>query len=172
MESTPLDAPSQPLPKGPSEGPWTKVGVAATVAGVIAAVVFGVLSLVLADAISKVSELGADVRATNSRIDQIYPTLLQQSSDIGSIKGDLRAATDKITVAADRSEELSKRLTNIVDKETELVGKQETQLASIKEIRDAFSKLFDAVDEQRGELIKIEDKMGIPTPHPLPPKGK
>ena len=46
------------------------------------------LSLVLAAAIFQVSELGADVRATNSRIDQTYSTLLQQESDIGSILTD------------------------------------------------------------------------------------
>jgi chromosome segregation ATPase len=162
MASTPgKSAKQQPS----SEGPWTK-------AGVIATAVFGALSLVLAAAIFQVSELGADVRATNSRIDQTYSTLLQQESDIGSIKGDLRSATDKITAAADRSDQLSNRLTGIVDKQGALVEKQDAQIASIQEIKDALPKLFDAVGAQRDELIKIEDKMGIPTQRHLPPKEK
>ena len=168
MARTPVTKATPPQP--PTEGPWTKAGVVATVAGVIAAVVFGVLSLVLADAIFKVSELGADVRASTSRIDQTYSLLVPQASDIGSIKGDLRSATDKIAAAADRSEELSKRLTDIVGKQATLVERQEAQIASIKEIRDGLAKLFDAASEQHDELIKIEDKMGIPNPHRLPPK--
>ena len=96
MASTPRkNATQQP----PAEGPWTKAGEIATVVGGIAAIVFGA-SRVLADAIFKVSELG-DGPGRDSRIRQTDLTLLQQASDIGSIKGELRPATDKITAAGD-----------------------------------------------------------------------
>ena len=94
---------------------------------------------------------------------------MQQANDIGSIKGNLQAATDKITAAAARSEELSSRLTAMVDKQTTLLERQDAQIASIKEIQGSVTKLVGAVDEQRGELIKIEDKIEAPS-RPFPQK--
>lgn len=153
----------------PAEGFWAKQGVYVGIGGIFAAILIAIFSLWQAAEISKVSEvagdvksIGGDVRATNTRIDQIFPLITQQANDIGSIKGDLRAATDKITAAAARSEELSSRLTGIVDK-------QDAQVASVQEIKGSVTKLVDAVTEQRGELTKIEDKIGTPT-RPFPQK--
>lgn len=147
--------------RAPVEGPWTR-------AAVIVAVIIGALALWQTFSIFQLSELGADirstggdVRATNTRIDQIFPLITQQATDIGSIKGDLRAATDKITAAADRSAELSNRLSGMVDK-------QDAQVRNIQEIQGSLAKLVGAVDEQHGELIKIENKIGAqPSPFPL-----
>jgi hypothetical protein len=154
---------------------WEKGNVLGVV-GAAAAALLGIMVFWQSYEISKVSDfgndlksVGADVRATNTRIDQTYSTLLQQASDIGSIKGDLRAATDKITAAAASAAasaasnaELTTRLTSIVDK-------QEAQVASIQEIKGSITKIVDAVASQQGELIKIEDKVGTP-PRPFPQK--
>jgi hypothetical protein len=147
---------------------WEKGNVFGVV-GVAAAVLVGMFAIWQNYQISKVSDVGADVRAITPRIDQTYSTLLQQASDIGSIKGDLRAATDKITAAAASaaasaasSAELTTRLTSIVDK-------QEAQVASIQDIKGSIAKVGDAVASQQIELIKIEDKIGTPT-RPFPQK--
>jgi hypothetical protein len=147
---------------------WEKGNVFGVV-GVAAAALVGMFAIWQNYQISKVSDVGADVRAITPRIDQTYSTLLQQASDIGSIKGDLRAATDKITAAAASatasaasSAELTTRLTSIVDK-------QEAQVASIQDIKGSITKIVDAVAAQQGELIKIEDKVGTPT-RPFPQK--
>jgi hypothetical protein len=160
------DAPQQP----PAEGFWAKQGVYVGMGGIAAAILIAIFAFWQAAEISKVSEVGADVRAITPRIDQTYSTLLGQANDIGSIKGDLRAATDKITAAADRSADLTNHLTSIVDKQTALVEKQATlaekqdaQIASIQEIKGSITKLIDVVDGQRSELIKIEDKIETPT---------
>jgi chromosome segregation ATPase len=163
--------PSQP-PKG---GFWERQGVYVGVAGIGAAILMGLFSFWQAAEISKVSDVAAsltsisgDVRATNTRIDQVFPLITQQANDIGSIKGDLRAATDKITVAATQSEQLSNRLTAIVDKQAALAGEQNAQIETIKEIKGSIAKLIDTVGGQRDELIKIVDQIG---PHNrLPPK--
>lgn len=154
---------------------WEKGNVFGVV-GIGAAVLVGMFAIWQNYQISKVSDVGNDlksvgseVKATNTRIDQTFSTLLQQASDIGSIKGDLRAATDKITAAAvsaaasaASSADLTTRLTSIVDK-------QEAQVASIQEIKGSITKIVDAVASQQGELIKIEDKIGTLS-RPLPQK--
>jgi hypothetical protein len=165
-------APQEP----PAEGFGAKQGFYVGIGGIAAAILIGIFSFWQAAEISKVSDVGADVRAITPRIDQTYSTLLGQANDIGSIKGDLRAATDKITAAADRSAELSNRLTSIVDKQAALVEKQaalvekqDAQIASMQEIKGSVAKLVDAVASQQGELIKIEDKIGTPI-RPFPQK--
>lgn len=152
---------------------WEKGSVLGIV-GLAAAALLGIFAFWRNYEISKVSDVGndvklvgVDVKATNTRIDQTFSTLLQQASDIGSIKGDLRAATDKITAAsaeasAASSAELANRLTSIVDK-------QEAQVANIQEIKGSITKIVDAVASQQGELIKIEEKVGTPT-RPFPQK--
>jgi hypothetical protein len=55
--------------------------------------------------------------STNSRIDQIYPTILQQTkdiaqqtADISSFKGELKAAAERLTAVSAQNEELSSAL--------------------------------------------------------------
>ena len=161
---------------GASQQPSWEKGSVLGVGGLAAAALLGIFAIWQNYEISKVSDLGVDVKslgvdvkATNTRIDQTFSTLLQQASDIGSIKGDLRSATDKITAAAASaaasaasSADLSSRLTSIVDK-------QDAQVTSIQDIKGSVAKLVDAVASQQGELIKIEDKIGTPT-RPFPQK--
>lgn len=104
--------------------------------------------------------------SANSRIDQIYSTILQQtkdisqqSADIATFKDELKAASDKVAAAAAQSDELSNRIKGLTDEEAGLIAKQQALAANVQDIKPFVTKLIDTVSAQRDELIKIEDKV-------------
>jgi hypothetical protein len=109
--------------------------------------------------------------SANSRIDQIYSTLLQQtkdisqqSADIATFKDELKAVGDKVTATTAQNEELSNRIKGLTDAEAGLAAKQQALAANAQDIKPSVTKLIDAVSAERDELIKIEDKVGKQAP--------
>jgi len=109
--------------------------------------------------------------SANSRIDQIYSTLSQQtkdisqqSADIATFKDELKAASDKVAAAAAQGEELVNRVKGLTDAQAGLMAKQQALAANAQDIKPLVTKLIDAVSAQRDELIKIEDKVGKQAP--------
>jgi hypothetical protein len=107
-----------------------------------------------------------DRLSANSRIEQIYSTLLQQakdisqqSADIATFKDELKAASDKVTAAAAQNEELSNRIKGLTDAEAGLTAKQQALAGNAQDLKPFVTKLMDAVSAERDELIKIEDKV-------------
>jgi hypothetical protein len=113
----------------------------------------------------------SDLFSKNSRIDQIYSTILQQtkdisqqSADIATFKDELKAASDKVAAAAAQNEELFNRIKGLTDAEAGLTAKQQALAASAQDIKPVVTKLVDSVSAQHDELIKIEDKVGRQAP--------
>ena len=57
-----------------------------TVATIVSAVA-AVAAILVTYQVSRISDLGADIKTTSSRIDQLYPLVAQSTADIGVIKG-------------------------------------------------------------------------------------
>jgi hypothetical protein len=113
----------------------------------------------------------SDRLAANSRIDQIYSVILQQtkdisqqSADLATFKDELKADSDKVTAAAAQSEDLFNRIKGLTDAEAGLIAKQQVLAANAQDTKPLVTKLVDAVGAQRDELIKIEDKVGKQAP--------
>jgi DNA repair exonuclease SbcCD ATPase subunit len=108
----------------------------------------------------------SDIFSTNSRIDQIYSTLVQQTKDISqqtaniaTFKDELKAAGDKIAATAAQNEELFNRIKGLMDAQAGLIAKQQALAANAQDIKPFVTKLTDTVTAQRDELMKIEDKV-------------
>ena len=79
--------------------------------------VFGVCALVVAGAtivttvqLGRIATLADDVRNTNTRVDEVYPSLVTLASDIGSIRGSLEVSAQKIAAVSDNLESMVPRL--------------------------------------------------------------
>lgn len=113
----------------------------------------------------------AGLFSTNTRVDQIYPTILQQTKDIaqqtaeiGSVKGELKSASDKVTAVAAQNEELLKRIGGLAEAQAGLITKRDTLFNNIEAIKSSVTKLVDDVSAQHDQLIRINDKIDKPTP--------
>jgi vacuolar-type H+-ATPase subunit I/STV1 len=102
--------------------------------------------------------------SANGRIDELYSTISQQSADIATIKGELKAASDKVAAAAAQNEELLNRIKGLTDQEAGLTAKQQAAAANAQDMKPFVTKLSDAVSAERDELIKIEDKVDKQAP--------
>jgi hypothetical protein len=111
-----------------------------------------------------------DILSTNSRIDQIYSTLLQmkdisqQTAAIAAFKDELKAASDKVAAAAAQNDELFNRIRGLTDAQVGLIAKQQALAANAQDIKPSVTKLIDTVSAQRDELTKIEDRVGKQAP--------
>jgi hypothetical protein len=109
--------------------------------------------------------------STNSRIDQIYPTILQQTKDIAqqttdmaAFKGELEMASAKVAAVAIQNEDLFNRIRGLTDAQASLIAKQDALFGNVQDIKSSVAKIVDTVSAQHDQLIRIEDKIGKPTP--------
>jgi hypothetical protein len=113
----------------------------------------------------------AGLFSTNARVDQIYPTILQQTkdisqqtTDIAAVKGELKTASDKATAVAAQNEELLKRIRSLTEAQAGLIAKQDTLFNNVETIKSSVTKLVDDVSAQHDQLIRINEKIDKPTP--------
>jgi hypothetical protein len=104
--------------------------------------------------ISKVSDLASEIHNTNSRIDSIYPLMVQTEQEIGTIKGSLEVSAIKIASAAEKATAASDRADAVTKELSGIAQRQDEQVRSIREIADSVSKL---VNDTRGQQNEIDD---------------
>lgn len=153
----------------PPPGRWTStVAVVVPISGLVAAIATVIITYQISrisDLSSDIRELSGDVRAltgdvrnTNGRIDQIYPQILKVAEDIGSIRGSLEAATQKIATSSEKIDAATKRIDAIAEGEGSLTRRiealvvgQEAQSRSVDDIKNAIllqgHKIDDIVDK-------------------------
>ena len=149
---------SSPTPQTPA--PASGLRVAGLSLSEALMLLLGFCTLAVSWQVFKLSDLASDVRNTNTRIDQIFPTLVQQSADLGSIKGSLEVSSQKIAIVADK-------LTNVTDRLSASVAAQEAQIKNVQEITTSMAKLAISVQSNQTKLESIEGtlnsiKQGLP----------
>jgi len=142
---------------GPSGGDiWAKwgvwIGMAALAVALIATWLSGLFS-------------------TNGRIDALYPTILQQTKDMGSIESELHVAGEKITTAqvsltaaAAQNAELAKGLADLQEKQVALLAKQEDQVANIQDIKKSINDMSSNIASRLDQLQGRMDRISVPLP--------
>jgi hypothetical protein len=150
--STPLAAPPPPATPPAARRDWGLWAAVGALAVAIAAIWF------------------AEKASTNSRIDQIYPLIVQQTKDIDGISsqlqlssGKIEAAEGKITAAAARVETISNQLSDLTQKQAGLIARQEDQTTNIQEIKKAIFDLSSSVSTQLNNMQeKINSSPRLP----------
>jgi chromosome segregation ATPase len=104
----------------------------------VASVVAAVAMVIITYQVSRISDLGSDVKNVNNRVDQLFPLISQSTADIGIIKGSLVATAQQIATAAERNENISKRL-------EALAANQESQSKNIQQLTLSVSSLVSAI---------------------------
>jgi outer membrane murein-binding lipoprotein Lpp len=113
----------------------------------------------------------AGLFSTNTRVDQIYPTILQQTkdiaqqtADISAFKGELKTASDKMTTVSAQNEELFKSIRGLTEAQGGLIAKQDALFSNVADIKSSVTNLVSDVSAQHDQLIRIDDKLGKPSP--------
>ena len=113
----------------------------------------------------------AGLSSTNTRIDQIYPTILQQTkdiaqqtADISAFKSELKIASDKLTTVSAQNEELFKSIKGLADAQGGLITKQDALVGNVADITSSIMSLVSDVSAQHDQLIRIDDKLNKPAP--------
>ena len=113
----------------------------------------------------------AGLSSTNTRIDQIYPTILQQTkdiarqtADISAFKSELTIASDKLTTVSAQNEELFKSIKGLADAQGGLITKQDALFGNVADIKSSIMNLVSDVGAQHDQLIRIDDKLNKPAP--------
>jgi hypothetical protein len=118
----------------------------------VGALVAALAAIVITYQIARLSDLGSDIKNVNSRVDQLFPLISQSTADIGTIKGSLESTAQKISTAAERNEDTSKRL----DK---LIGDQENQSKNIQELTISVASLVSAIKGEQQQLDDIKSEI-------------
>jgi chromosome segregation ATPase len=130
---------STPPPAPPAAAPtnrgWDNI---LTIVIPVASVVAAVAMVIITYQVSRISDLGSDVKNVNNRVDQLFPLISQSTADIGIIKGSLVATAQQIATAAERNENISKRL-------EALAANQESQSKNIQQLTLSVSSLVSAI---------------------------
>ena len=131
----------------------------------------GVWVAIVALAVALVATWISGIFSTNGRIDALYPTILQQTKDIGSVASDLRAAGEKIgaveaslTAAAAQNVETTKRLADLQEKQAALLAKQEDQITNIQDIKKAVNDMSNNMSSRLDQLQGRIDRISSPLP--------
>lgn len=123
--------------------------------------ILAIAALLVAWQVSKISDLASDIRNTNSRVDQLYPTLTQQATDFGVIKGSLEVASQKIGLVAEK-------LSIVTDRLSAAVSAQEVLNRNMQETSASIAKLNLTVQLNQQKLESIEGTLnGIKNLIPL-----
>ena len=117
-------------------------------------VILALSAIMVTYQVSKVGDLANDIRNSNSRIDQIYPVLVEQSKDLGSIKGSMEVSAQKITLAAER-------ITGLSDRLAAAVAAQDAQAKSMLEMAASVSKLALTVQASQQKLDSIDNTLNV-----------
>jgi chromosome segregation ATPase len=131
----------------------------------------GVWIALAALAVALVATWLSGIFSTNGRIDAIYPTILQQTKDIGSIASDLHVVGEKIaaaqaslTAAVAQNADLAQRLVDLQEKQAAMLARQEDQAANVQEIKKAVNDLSANVSSRFDQLQGKLEKINSPSP--------
>jgi len=106
------------------------------------------MGLLVTYAVFDISSVKDDIRGTAARIDQVFPTLVEQSAAIAGIKGSLEGSAKEIAAVAGNLSAISGRL-------EETVQAQETQTKNIAAMTASVDKLTESVAANQAQLDKI-----------------
>ena len=122
----------------------------------VAALVAAIAAIIISYQISRISDLGSDIKNVNGRVDQIYPLIAQSTADIGFIKGSLEVTSQKLAAASDKNDMLTKRLES-------LIAGQETQYENIKQLKSSTESVLSLMNGQQKQLDDIKSRINFDT---------